>query len=120
VQGVQHYRDAPDDAFIPGLMHTRHVGELHGVVRRLPDRLGEIEPDLALVDVEGRGELDVADVIAAEPRVHEAGDEGVVRRVTVVLHTLHERRGAVADADDGDSNGAHTTSSWTRNELRSV
>ena len=26
VQGVQHYRDAPDDAFIPGLMHTRLGG----------------------------------------------------------------------------------------------
>jgi myo-inositol-1-phosphate synthase len=32
VQGVQHYRRAPDDAFIPGLMHARlgryHVGDI--------------------------------------------------------------------------------------------
>ena len=32
VQGVQYYRDAPDDQFIPGLMHTRlggyHVGDI--------------------------------------------------------------------------------------------
>ena len=40
------------------------VGEPHRVVRRLEDRLAEVTPDLALVDVEGRGELDVADVVA--------------------------------------------------------
>jgi myo-inositol-1-phosphate synthase len=32
VQGVQYYRDAPDDSFIPGLMHARlagyHVGDI--------------------------------------------------------------------------------------------
>ena len=32
VQGVQYYREAPDDAFIPGLMHARlggyHVGDI--------------------------------------------------------------------------------------------
>ena len=32
VQGVQHYRDAPEDGFVPGLMHPRlggyHVGDI--------------------------------------------------------------------------------------------
>ena len=32
VQGVHYYRHAPDDAFIPGLMHPRiaeyHVGDI--------------------------------------------------------------------------------------------
>jgi hypothetical protein len=86
---------------------VRHRRELHGVVRRLPDRLRQVAADLALVDVEGGGELDVADVVTAEPRVHEAGDEGVVGRLAVILNSLDERRCAVADADDGDSNRSH-------------
>ena len=60
-------------------------------------------PTFVGVDVEGRHELDVADVVAAEVDVHETGDELVVRGVAVVVHALHERGGAVADADDGDA-----------------
>ena len=83
------------------------VGEAHRVVRRLKDRLREVAPDLALVDIEGRGELDVADVIAAEPGVHQAGDESILRRVPVVFHALHESRRAVTNAYDGYSHGSH-------------
>ena len=42
------------------------------VVRLRVDRLGQVLADLVLVDVEGRDELDVADVIAAEVDVHQA------------------------------------------------
>ena len=52
----------------------RDVGELDRVVRVRPDRLGEVDADLALDDVERGGELDVRDVIAAEVDVHQAGD----------------------------------------------
>ena len=61
------------------------VGELDRVVRVRPDRVGEVVADLALDDVERRDELDVADVVAAEVDVHEAGDELVVVGVLVVL-----------------------------------
>ena len=81
----------------------RHVGELDRVVRERPDRVGEILADLALDDVEGGGELDVRDVVAAEVDVHQAGDELVRLRVLVVLDALQERVGAVADADDRDA-----------------
>ena len=64
---------------------------------------GEVLADLVGVDVEGGDELDVADVVAAEVDVHEAGDELVVGGVAVVVDALHERRGAVADAHDGDA-----------------
>ncbi len=60
-------------------------------------------PTLPLVDVEGGGELDVAHAIAPQARMHEPGNEGVVSGMAVVLHALHERGGAVADADDGDT-----------------
>src|SRR5262249_48154942 len=83
------------------------LGELHGVVRRLEDGLAEVAADLALVDVERRRELDVADVIAPEPGVHQAGDELVVRGVPVVLDTLDESGGAIANTDDGYSDGPH-------------
>ena len=54
--------------------HVRDVGELDRVVLARPDRLGEVLADLLGVDVEGRDELDVLDVVAAEVDVHEARD----------------------------------------------
>ena len=81
----------------------RDVGELDRVVRMRPHRVGEVVADLALDDVERRRELDVADVVAAEVDVHEAGDELILVRVLVVLAALEQRVGAVADADDGDA-----------------
>jgi hypothetical protein len=48
--------------------------ELDRVVLPRPDRLAEVLADLLDVDVEGRGELDVANVVAAEVDVHQAGD----------------------------------------------
>ena len=76
------------------------VDELDRVVLAGEDRLREVLADLVGVDVEGGAELDVADVVAAEVDVHEAG-HGLARiGVAVVLHALHERARAVADADD--------------------
>ena len=63
-------------------------------------------PTFSRVDVEGGDELDVADVVAAEVDVHQARDEVVVVGVAVVVDALHERRGAVADAHDGDADAA--------------
>src|SRR5262249_42569299 len=51
-------------------------------------------------DVERRRELDVAYVVPPEIHVHQARDELVVGRVFVVLHSLQQRVGAVADADE--------------------
>ena len=79
------------------------VCELDGVVRLRPDRLREIHPHLALDDVEGGGELDVADVVAAEVDVHEPRHELLWIGVLVVLDALQQRVGAVPDADDGDA-----------------
>ena len=81
----------------------RDVGELDRVVRVRPHRVGEVLADLVGRDVERGDELHVADVVAAEVHVHEAGDELVVRRVLVVLDALQQRVRAVADADDRDA-----------------
>ena len=56
------------------------VGELQRVVLAGEDRLGQVLADLVGVDVEGGGELDVADVVAAEVDVHQAGDRLVADR----------------------------------------
>ena len=88
-------------AAVDGHAEVRHVGELDGVVLAGPDRLGEVLADLVLVDVECGAELDVADVVAAEVNVHQAGHGGVGIGVLVVLDSLHEGGGTVADADDG-------------------
>ena len=90
-------------AAVDGDARLRHVGELDRVVRVRPDRVGEVLADLVRGHVERGRELDVADVVAAEVHVHQAGHELVVRRVLVVLHALEQRVGAVADADDRDA-----------------
>ena len=68
------------------------------------DRLAEVEPDLGGVDVERGDELDVADVVAAEHDVHEAGHVVGGVGVAVVLDALDEAARAVPDAGDGDTN----------------
>jgi hypothetical protein len=82
----------------------RDVGELQRVVLAGPDRLGEVAPHLAGVDVECRAELDVAHLVVTQVDVHETGHR--LRRIGVAieLDALHERRGAVAHADDRDPN----------------
>ena len=64
------------------------LGEAHRIVRLAQDGLGQVEADLAGIDVEGGGELDVAHVIAVHPRPHEARDEPVIGRVPVILDAL--------------------------------
>ena len=78
------------------------LDELDRVVLAREDRLREVLADLVGVDVEGSGELHVANVVAAEVDVHEARNRLERIRVTVVLGALHERARAVTDADDGD------------------
>ena len=82
---------------------VRDVREAVRVVRLDTDRLGEVLADLVLVDVEGRDELDVTDVVSAEVDVHEAGDEVAVLGIGVVVAALDQAAGAVADAHDGDA-----------------
>ena len=56
-----------------GHAEVGHVAELHGVVRLDEYGLGEVFADLVLVNIEGGGELDVADMVAAQSGVHQAG-----------------------------------------------
>ena len=77
VQSV-HRRSALD-----GDAERRDVGELDGVVLTTLDGLAEVAADLGGVDVEGRHELEVADVIATEHDVHET--RYVVGRIGVLV-----------------------------------
>ena len=86
---------APDQN--PGRRHGR---EALRVVGRSINRLRDIAADLGGVHVEGGGNLDVADVIAAEFDVHQARRRLVGLGVAVVGEALDEGRGAVPDADD--------------------
>jgi hypothetical protein len=79
------------------------VGELQRVVLAGEDGLGEILADLVGIDVERGGELDVADVVAPQVDVHQAGDRLARVGVPVVADALHERARAVAHADDRDA-----------------
>src|ERR671936_330455 len=57
VQGVHYYRDAPDDQFIPGLMHTR-LGGYH---------VGDIEFAAAFDIDRNKVGLDLSEAIFTEP-----------------------------------------------------
>src|SRR5690606_14686314 len=58
-------------------------------------------------DVERGDELDVAHVVVTEDDMHEPGDRAVGVGVLVVLHTLDQGGGAVADSDDPYSYRTH-------------
>ena len=88
-----------------GHAEVGHVGEPHRVVVAGEDGLADVEADLGGVDVERGDDLDVADVVAAEDDVHEAGHGLVGVGVLVVLEALHQRAGAVPDAGDGETDG---------------
>ena len=79
-----------------------------------PDRLGQVLADLVGIDVEGGRELDVADVVAAEVDVHQAGHALVRVGVLVVLDALHEGGGAVAHAHDRDAHLLRSGSAMRR------
>ena len=84
----------------------RHVGKLDGVVLAGADGVGEVLADLLAVDVERCHEVDVTHVVLAQHDVHQPGDAGLGIGVAVVLDALHQRRCAVADADDGYADAA--------------
>jgi hypothetical protein len=91
-----------------------HVGEPDRVVRLGEDRVRDVLADLVGVDVEGRDDLDVTDVVAAELDMHQPGHLGVRVGVLVVLEPLHEGRGAVAQTHDRDANLTHAVRSFLR------
>ena len=55
-------------AALDGHAQVRHVANLMVLLGAAEDRLGQVLAHLVLVDVKGGGELDVADVIAAQDR----------------------------------------------------
>jgi myo-inositol-1-phosphate synthase len=57
LQGVEYYKDAPDDQFVPGLMHV-NLGGYH---------VRDIEVTAAFDVVKGKVGLDLADAIWAHP-----------------------------------------------------
>jgi hypothetical protein len=104
---------------------ARAARRSHGVVGRGDDRLGQVAAHLAGVDVERGGELDVADVVAAQVHVHQAGRRRVGRRLGVVGQALDEGRGAVADPDQRDtkflaSHGVPSAWRWTSRGARQL
>src|SRR5204863_9918516 len=71
------------------------------------DGLGEVQVDLARVDVEGRGELDVPDMVVAQSRAHEPGHEPVLGGLPVVLDPLDQSGRTIPDPDDGHTDRSH-------------
>jgi len=86
-----------------GHVQVRDVRELHRVVGVGKNGLGEVFADLGVYDVDCGRKLDVANVIAAQVDVHQAGNPVSVGGIAVELDALHQGRGAVAHANDRDS-----------------
>ena len=85
-------------------VEERHIGELDGVVGVRPNGLAQVLADLALDHVERGGELDVADMVAANRGVHQTWNLGIIRGVLIILHTLNQCCCAVANTDDCNTN----------------
>src|SRR5687768_11642375 len=91
--------------------HTAHNGDveirdLRELVRIIwlgGNGLTEIFADLVNVHIDSEREFDIADVVPAQPGVHDSRDGRVIRRLFVELDSLYERGGAVPHADDGDT-----------------
>ena len=63
-------------------------------------RVGHVAPDLALVDIPGGDDADIGGPVSRQLQVHEPGH--VVGARPVMRDALHQRGGAIADADDGE------------------
>ena len=87
-------------AAVDAHLQVRHVGELDRVVGRREYRFGQVQTDLALDHVESGRELDGVDRVTAQVDVHQTGHDPIFGGGAVELDPLHQRRGAVADADD--------------------
>ncbi len=72
------------------------------------DGFGDIAPDLRSGDVEGRGDLDIADVISAEIGMHQPRNRLVLLRVAIECQPLDEGGRAIADTDQPDPNGVRS------------
>ena len=68
----------------------RDLGELDGVVLPTVDRLTQVVADLGRIHVEGRDELEVADVVTTQDNVHESGDIVALLCVLVIGDALNE------------------------------
>src|SRR3954463_9745320 len=101
-------------AALNGDSRRRHVGEPDGVVGLGKDGFGDVRADLLRVDVERRDDADVADVVATELDMHQAGDRLVGVGILVVLQTLDQGRGAIAKPHDRDANLSHRVRSFLR------
>jgi hypothetical protein len=75
-----------------------------GVVWPHENGVGNVAPDLVGADVERRRNLDVADVIAADVRVHQPRDRLVGLGVAIVGEPLDERARAITHPDNADAN----------------
>ena len=83
------------------------LGKADRVVGRRQGRLGEIAADLALRHIERRDAIDIADMIAAELQMHQAGDRLLAFGAAIKFDPLDQRRGAIAHPDDRDPDFCH-------------
>src|SRR5699024_11609143 len=85
--------------------------EFGGVVLTGRARSGDVEADPLAVDIEGGNEIDVTDVIIPDLHVHETRNLRPRGHIPVVLNTLDQGRGAVAQSGNRDSNRFRSHSS---------
>ena len=88
-------------AALYGHVQVGYVCKFDGVVRFGEDGFAEVFAYFFFPDIEGGREFDVADVVAAQVCVHQAGNKGIFACIFVVLDALYE--GGVSYAYDSDS-----------------
>src|SRR2546430_10317021 len=95
VQGVEYYRDAPDDQFIPGLMHTR-LGGYH---------VSDIEFSAAFDIDKNKVGKDLAEAIFTEPNNTYKFSKVPNLRVPVQRGMTHDVLGQILSPEDQKAPG---------------
>ena len=79
-----------------------------GAVRRRENRLADVEPYFAAIDIESGDDFDVVRPIRPDLLVHQADTCPVAGRAAIEVDSLEKRTRAVADPDDRDWNFTHS------------
>ena len=79
-----------------------------GTIRRRENRLADIDPYLAAIDIERGDDFDVVRPIGPDLLMHQADARPVAGRAAIESDSLDQRARAVADPDDRDWNFTHS------------
>src|ERR1051326_2764608 len=99
IEHTTHFHDGPGQIDL--------VAKNLGAIGGSEDGLAHIQADLAPVDIERGHHFDVSWSIGANLPMHETGSSAIGAGVTVIIDSLDEGAGTIANANNSNSNLSH-------------